>query len=1091
MGKYEQAYDEFIAKYDLNLNIQTEYDGANRLASIDDFSMDTSPERKAQNVYISTLSSALTDYISKKVKIESGKSHELANFDVRDFVTEFDKVMEAIRSDKADAENTEYTHRQFEGLPLDRVANDAWTRVAPGYNKTLPTLWKEQMKSGRLKIEDARLAVHSLHEKLTAKDAKKEELTGELKNIVAAREAMRQLRESRKGFIGFFWKLFNREQNKQEKDLLSLLETEVNELKGPSYNYDVDGVFYEATRETPFGESELQRTNAQDLSAYKRPEEELVIQNREQINPEQINQEINLSSVASNEPVVEQKDLSKEEKIVIEENKNELENKVEPKNEAEDKEEPKNEVENKEESKNEVVVNEPAVGNQLVDASGKDYDTFLYECVYSDPLSLKVGEELSKIIKGAGIKDVNEVSRIVEKAREASENIYGIYYPDFPDLESEFLEEFMEVAFETSYEALENTSLSTKDKIVTAQKMTNVFTRNYSPAAYDADKYSQYTENYVVNNNKVFEAVAKHFKFSEAERESLMSEAAKEVGAPRALSAEKEIERQKQHEEEQRKAEESQRKAEEEEAQRKAEEEEARRKAEEEEARRKAEEEERKLTEEKLKREEIDRINLERYAKVKAIRDEERGDKLEDYFDKPDIEIFFEMYNSNASNNINGYTGPFDEYFDNLHMNNGRTRVIDAKFKEIIGVPETDDNREKLKTIYQTAKNTVGEICDIADRNRRGDFDKDTLLRGIDSTLRDQYYLLIYQLTELKEDMPLKDACIIAAKLTDLTFKVYAPKEAFPEGTYEVFSNYYMIDEERLGKDVHRLEGYDTNIKDQEAVNKLVEEVRKSIGIEKSTATVNIPAPPIVTATVNAPIEQPVEQPDEILPEDGNYDVKQVKVTPANFNRLFNAAMEDNALNARVEAEIADILRLSGNYGDSEEDIELYAGDVASVAYFIPQEYRYVLDNAPGASDKGEFVFGIFKEVSQKLYTESGIDAHIIEAQKITDIILKNYPPISCEQEDGVYADNYIIKNPAYLKKMLNDHGVTADKMETHIANINDAVFGSKEPQKNEDEPVRENLNLKLEDLEKPAPKQEISAQSKEVLVKENNNLAK
>jgi hypothetical protein len=67
------------------------------------------------------------------------------------------------------------------------------------------------MKSGRLKIEDARLAVHSLHEKLIAKDAKKEELTGELKNIVAAREAMRQLRESRKGFIGFFWKLFNRE----------------------------------------------------------------------------------------------------------------------------------------------------------------------------------------------------------------------------------------------------------------------------------------------------------------------------------------------------------------------------------------------------------------------------------------------------------------------------------------------------------------------------------------------------------------------------------------------------------------------------------------------------------------------------------------------------------------------------------------------------------------------------------------------------------------------------------------------------------------------------------------------------------------
>jgi hypothetical protein len=28
MGKYTDAYNEFIAKYDLNLDIQAEYDGA-------------------------------------------------------------------------------------------------------------------------------------------------------------------------------------------------------------------------------------------------------------------------------------------------------------------------------------------------------------------------------------------------------------------------------------------------------------------------------------------------------------------------------------------------------------------------------------------------------------------------------------------------------------------------------------------------------------------------------------------------------------------------------------------------------------------------------------------------------------------------------------------------------------------------------------------------------------------------------------------------------------------------------------------------------------------------------------------------------
>ena len=153
MGKYEQAYDEFVAKYDLNLNIQTEYDGANRLASIDDFAMDTSPERKAQNVYISTLSSALTDYISKKVKIEPKKNYDLANIDIGGFIAEFDKVIDAIRSDEAEKEKTEYTHRKFEGLPIDRVANEAWARVAPGFNKPLHEIWAGQIRKGSLSIE--------------------------------------------------------------------------------------------------------------------------------------------------------------------------------------------------------------------------------------------------------------------------------------------------------------------------------------------------------------------------------------------------------------------------------------------------------------------------------------------------------------------------------------------------------------------------------------------------------------------------------------------------------------------------------------------------------------------------------------------------------------------------------------------------------------------------------------------------------------------------------------------------------------------------------------------------------------------------
>ena len=161
MGKYEQAYAEFIAKYDLNLNVQTEYNGANRLASLDDFVMSSSPEDKARNVYISTLSSALTDYISKKVKIEPGKNYDLANIDVGGFIAEFDKVIDAIRSDEAEKEKTEYTHRKFEGLPFDRVANEAWARVAPGFNKPLHEIWAGQIRKGSLSLEQLQRITNS------------------------------------------------------------------------------------------------------------------------------------------------------------------------------------------------------------------------------------------------------------------------------------------------------------------------------------------------------------------------------------------------------------------------------------------------------------------------------------------------------------------------------------------------------------------------------------------------------------------------------------------------------------------------------------------------------------------------------------------------------------------------------------------------------------------------------------------------------------------------------------------------------------------------------------------------------------------
>ena len=245
MGKYEAAYDKFNAKDNLTLNIQLEYNGAKQIAPVDDFLTDTSSEVDVQNLYMSTLSSALISHINQKMRMDSENDYALSDFDLYDFITEFDDVINAIRSDEADAKYTEYTHKKFEGLAFDRVANQVWARVAPTFNKPLPTMWKERIRSGSMKIEDMSSITNSFYTQMISfgmdNDAgDKIQFQNELKTIVAAHEAMMQVRETRKGFFGFFWRIFNREQNKAEVNYLRTLQSQIELLR--NRDYDIDGV---------------------------------------------------------------------------------------------------------------------------------------------------------------------------------------------------------------------------------------------------------------------------------------------------------------------------------------------------------------------------------------------------------------------------------------------------------------------------------------------------------------------------------------------------------------------------------------------------------------------------------------------------------------------------------------------------------------------------------------------------------------------------------------------------------------------------------------------------------------------------------
>ena len=242
MGKYEQAYAEFTAKYDLTLNMQNEYKAAKQLAVMDDFVISTSPQEKAQGIYTSVLSSALASHLNKKVKMESGKSYDLSDFNIVDFINDFDKVMDAIRSEDAEAEKTNYTHRKLEGLPMGRVAKDAWTRVAAGFNKPLHEIWAGQIRKGTLAPENLQSvtdrSIRMLDDMITNSMNYSDAAKNDLANVVMAKNAMAEAINKR-SWLSWLNPL-NWGPNRRENAYLKALNEKINTYR--ENNFPVDNV---------------------------------------------------------------------------------------------------------------------------------------------------------------------------------------------------------------------------------------------------------------------------------------------------------------------------------------------------------------------------------------------------------------------------------------------------------------------------------------------------------------------------------------------------------------------------------------------------------------------------------------------------------------------------------------------------------------------------------------------------------------------------------------------------------------------------------------------------------------------------------
>lgn len=234
---YDNAYEKFNSKYHVNSNLYNEYISGKAVIGIDDFSFDVDTKTQETEAYISTLATAFNIYFRDKIKIEDNKKYEVSDISLGDFIVDFDKLMNGIRTREAEEnKNPGYVHEKFAGLPFDQLASRVWNRISPSLNKPLHKLWAAQIRSGSLSIDTMRNATSKTHNFLRKLDngtifdeAKRRDLA----NVVLAKDAMKQAIKSRS-----IWSYLNPANWKpyyQERAYYNELKAQIREYENKDF----------------------------------------------------------------------------------------------------------------------------------------------------------------------------------------------------------------------------------------------------------------------------------------------------------------------------------------------------------------------------------------------------------------------------------------------------------------------------------------------------------------------------------------------------------------------------------------------------------------------------------------------------------------------------------------------------------------------------------------------------------------------------------------------------------------------------------------------------------------------------------------
>lgn len=258
LARFRNKYN--MPEYDLKTLMEVDQ----KFQHLNSFLFESSTTANPAAQFVNLMSRTLAMYFESSTSLRTDGKY-MSGFYPQEFLRDFEKLASAkYFSELNDAEEPQ--RKKYDGA-RKRDIKQILINNFKDLNKTLPTLWAEKLKKGSMDIIDLQYKTNSVMDVVRNDNADKTGLEDKIITVVAAYEAMKQLRESRKGFFGWLWKLFNRERNEIEEICVETFESQVNQLREKGYS--VDKISADLTGKTVLGLEVESRDKARETQAIE------------------------------------------------------------------------------------------------------------------------------------------------------------------------------------------------------------------------------------------------------------------------------------------------------------------------------------------------------------------------------------------------------------------------------------------------------------------------------------------------------------------------------------------------------------------------------------------------------------------------------------------------------------------------------------------------------------------------------------------------------------------------------------------------------------------------------------------------------